>query len=227
MTRSGKSTTLSNTLLATLLLALAPLAHADDDACRMALGRGWAPATENYGLAVEKLFAGATPATFHVTVLPATAVEWGVLLIPGATPDSDWTLRYAQADERVRAWQGGQLQLRTSEAPETQDAPIPARVASRVVEQWRAVLASAAPEGSSAPFSEKDAWTFQAGDLRVSGLQPGCELGELMRDQLDLLIEASDEGPEKRERRWRALEESLDTMARLRESAYGQAVDAP
>ena len=207
------------------LLALAPAAHADE--CRMALGRGWAPATENYAVAVEKLFAGDTQASFHVTVLPATADEWGVLLIPGASDGDDWTLRYAQADERVRVWQGGQLLLRTSEPAQVQDAPIPARVAKRLIAEWRAVLASAAPEGSAAPFSEKDAWTFLAGDLRVGGLQPGCDLGERMRDQLDLLIEASDEGPEKRERRWRALEESLDRLAREREAAFGAATPSP
>jgi len=207
------------------LLVLAPAAHADD-ACRMALGRGWAPATENYGVAVEKLFAGDTPASFHVTVLPATGEEWGLLLIPG-TGGGDWTLRYARADERVRVWQDGKLQLRTSEAPDTQDVPIPAGVATRLLEEWRSVLASAAPEGSAAPFSEKDAWTFLAGDLRVSGLEPGCDLGERMRDQLDLLIEASDEGPAKRERRWRALEESLDRLAREREAAFGAAAPSP
>jgi hypothetical protein len=211
---------LSKAALCTLL-ALAPAAHAQDR-CQIALGRGWAPATENWGVAVEKLFAGDTPATLGVTVLPATGEEWGVLLIPGAE-GGDWTLRHAQAEERVRAWADGQLQLRTREAPETQDAPIPAAVATRLLAEWRALLAAAAPEGSAAPFSERDAWTFLAGDLRVSGLEPGCELGEMLRDQLDLLIEASDEGPEKRERRWRALDESLDRMARLREATYGAA----
>jgi hypothetical protein len=206
------------------LLALAPIAHADDE-CRMALGRGWPPATENHGVAVETLFAGATPATLRVTVLPATGEERGVLLMPGAD-GADWTLRHAQAEERVRVWQDGKLQLRTSEAPEVNDVPIPARVATRLQQEWHALLASAAPEGSAAPFSEGDTWTFLAGDLRVSGLEPGCDLGELLRDQVDLLIEASDEGPEKRERRWRALEQSLDRLARMREAAFG-ATQAP
>jgi hypothetical protein len=34
----------------------------------------------------------------------------------------------------------------------------------------------------------------------------------LLREQIDLLIEASDEGDEKREKRWRQLGESLDRM---------------
>ena len=33
-----------------------------------------------------------------------------------------------------------------------------------------------------------------------------------MREQIDLLIEATDEGEEKREKRWRQLGESLDRM---------------
>jgi hypothetical protein len=48
--------------------------------------------------------------------------------------------------------------------------------------------------------------------LRVSGLKPTCEAGALLREQIDLLIEASDEGDEKREKRWRQLGESLDRM---------------
>jgi hypothetical protein len=70
----------------------------------------------------------------------------------------------------------------------------------------------AAPQGVVAPFSEGDTWLFVAGDLRVSGLRPDCELGALLRDQVDLLIEASDEGDEKREKRWRQIGESLDRM---------------
>ena len=89
---------------------------------------------------------------------------------------------------------------------------MPAAVASRLVADWRRALAVAAPEGSTAPFSENDSWLFVAGDLRVSGLRPECELGEQLREQIDLLIEASDEGEEKREKRWRQLGESLDRM---------------
>jgi hypothetical protein len=89
---------------------------------------------------------------------------------------------------------------------------MPANVATRLVDDWRRALAIAAPKGSTAPFSEDDSWLFVAGNLRVSGLKPACELGEQLRQQIDLLIEASDEGPEKREKRWRQLGESLDRM---------------
>lgn len=192
-------------------LAFAPLAHADDDTCRLALGRGWPPATENYGSAVEKLFAGEQQPAWSFTLLPKMGAESGVLLI--ADPDGgDWTLRRAVADQRVHYWNAAKLELRTQQTPEIDEASIPADVATRFIEDWRRALSSAAPDGSTAPFSEGDTWLFVAGDLRVSGLEPDCELGELMREQIDLLVEASDEGDEKREKRWRQLGESLDRM---------------
>ena len=191
-------------------LLVAPAAHAADT-CHIALGRGWPPATENYGTAVEKLFAvGSTPA-LSFTLLPKTGAESGLLLI--ADPKGgDWNLRYSVAGERVHYWGGSQLEFRTAQTPDIQEVPMPAAVASRLVEDWRRALAVAAPEGSTAPFSENDSWLFVAGDLRVSGLRPECELGEQLREQIDLLIEASDEGEEKREKRWRQLGESLDRM---------------
>jgi hypothetical protein len=196
-------------LIAALLLA--PVARADDGQCRLALGRGWPPATENYGRAVEKLFAGAAQPALSFTLLPKAGAESGVLLIPGAD-GGDWTLRHAVADQRVHFWGPTQLELRTAQTPATDDAAMPAAVATRLVDEWRQALSLAAPEGSAAPFSEGDAWLFVAGDLRVSGLKPNCELGELLRDQIDLLVEASDEGDEKRQKRWRQLGESLDRM---------------
>ena len=196
-------------LVAALLLA--PTAHADDEQCRLALGRGWPPATENYGKAVEQLFAGDAQPTLSFTLLPKTGVESGLLLI--ADPrGGDWTLRRAVADERVHYWSASRLELRTAQTPGKDDALIPAAVATRLVEEWRHALSIAAPEGSTAPFSEEDTWLFVAGDLRVSGLKPTCELGELLREQIDLLVEASDEGDEKRQKRWRQLGESLDRM---------------
>jgi hypothetical protein len=196
-------------LLAALLLA--PLARADDGQCKLALGRGWPPATENYGTATEKLFAGETRPALSVTLLPKLGVESGVLLV--ADPNGgDWLLRRAVADERVHAWEGDKLVLRTARAPEFTEAPIPAATATRLVADWRRALALAAPKGVMAPFSEGDTWLFVAGDLRVSGLRPDCELGALLRDQIDLLIEASDEGDAKREKRWRQIGESLDRM---------------
>jgi len=195
-------------LVAALLLS--PLAYADD-ACKLALGRGWPPATENYGSAVERLFAVGSQPGWSFTLLPKVGAESGVLLIPGAK-GGDWTLRRAVADERVHFWSATKLELRTNQEPELDEVLIPAAVATRFVEDWRRALSAVAPEGSAAPFSEKDTWLFVAGDLRVSGLEPSCELGELMREQIELLIEASDEGDEKREKRWRQLGESLDRM---------------
>ncbi|GAB3369328.1 hypothetical protein GCM10027431_16090 [Lysobacter rhizosphaerae] len=199
------------TVLLLTALLLAPLAHADDAQCKLALGRGWPPATENYGTATEKMFAGETQPTLSFTLLPKLGVESGVLLV--ADPNGgDWLLRRAVADERVHAWEGDRLVLRTTRAPEFTEAPIPAAIATRLVADWRRALSLAVPEGVTAPFSEGDTWLFVAGDLRVSGLRPDCELGALLRDQIDLLIEASDEGDGKREKRWRQIGESLDRM---------------
>ena len=195
-------------LVAALLLA--PIARADDE-CKLSLGRGWPPATENYGSAVERLFAVGSQPAWSFTLLPKTGVESGLLLIP-AVEGRDWTLRRAVADERVHYWSATKLELRTNQEPELSDVPIPAAVAIRFAESWDRALSMVAPEGSAAPFSEKDTWLFFVGDRRVSGLEPTCELGALMRDQIDLLIEASDEGDEKREKRWRQLGESLDRM---------------
>lgn len=209
-----------STALLVAALAFAPLAHADDETCTLALGRGWPPATENYGSAVERLFAGEQNPAWSFTLLPKIGAESGLLLIPGTAADSDWTLRRAVADERVHYWSATKLELRTQQTPGIDEVPMPAAVATRFVRAWRNALSAAAPEGSAAPFSEDDTWVFVAGDpesgagqvLRVSGLRPECELGALLRDQIDLLIEASDEGEEKREKRWRQLGESLDRM---------------
>lgn len=192
-------------------LLLAPQAQAGGEQCRLAVGRGWPPATENYGTAVEKLFAGDNATALSFTLLPRTGRESGLLLVP-SNNGGDWMLRYAEADERVHYWGPTQLELRTQQTPEFHDVPIPARVATRLVQYWRRALAVAAPEGSTAPFDEADAWLFVAGDLRVSGLRPECELGAQLRDQIDLLTKATGEGPEKRERRWRQLGEMLDDM---------------
>lgn len=193
-----------------MALLLAPTAQADDE-CKLALGRGWPPATENYGAAVEQLFAGGAQPGWSFTLLPTAGAESGVLLIPGSE-GGDWTLRRAVADERVHFWGPTRLELRTAQTPELNEAPIPAAVAARLVADWRRALSAAAPEGSTAPFGDQDAWVFAIGDLRVSGLKPQCELGALLRDQIDLLVEASDEGDEKRAKRWRQLGESLDRM---------------
>lgn len=189
-------------------LVLAPLAQAQQ-ACP--LGRGWPPATENYGTVVENLLGSNAPAAWRVTRLPVNGKESGLILFPGVN-GGDWKLRYAKVAERVHAWGPVQLELRTSKAPELREVPMPADVATRLLEGWRGVLDKAAPAGSEAPFGGDDTWLFVAGDLRVSGLTPKCALGELMIEQLDLLVEATDEGPEKRQKRWRQVEQLLDRM---------------
>lgn len=198
-------------LLATM--SAAPLAHAEEEACTVGLGRGWPPATENYGTAVEQMIAGPTRAPLSFTLLPAgISVERGLALLPGATETDDWTLRYVEADKRVRVWVGDHLELRTQQTPEVNEVPMPAAVATRLLTEWMHALAVAAPSGTPAPYSEKDTWVFVAGDLRASGLEPECELGKQLRDQIDLLVEASDEGAEKRLKRWHQLGEQLDRM---------------
>lgn len=214
MTRAASFAAL---LLATTLSSAA--ARADEAGCRIGLGRGWPPATENYGSAVEALFAGPSAPALRFTLLPKAGAESGVLLIPGAD-GGDWTLRYAEAAERVHHWTASRLELRTGQAPDFSEAPMPAAIATRLVAEWRHALAAAAPDGSAAPYSEADTWLFVVGAaaapadpvLRVSGLRPGCELGALLREQIELLIEASDEGEDKRRKRWRQLGESLDRM---------------
>ena len=204
-------------LLATVFAA--PLAHADEEACKVGLGRGWPPATENYGSAVEQMVAGPVRAPLSFTLLPAgVSVERGLALLPGATETADWTLRYVEADRRVRVWVADHLELRTDQTPDVNEVPMPAAVATRLLAEWMHALAAAAPSGTPAPFSERDTWVFVAGDLRASGLEPVCKLGEQLRDQIDLLVEASDEGEEKRQKRWRQLGEKLD---RMRETVDG------
>ena len=205
-------------LLATVFAA--PLARADEEACKVGLGRGWPPATENYGTAVEQMVAGPVRAPLSFTLLPAgMAAESGLALLPGATETADWKLRYVEADKRVRVWVVDHLELRTEQTPEIHEVSMPATVATRLLTEWMHALAVAAPSGTPAPFGEEDTWVFVAGDLRASGLQPDCELGEQLRDQIDLLIEASDEDAEKRQKRWRQLGEQLDRMR--------QTVDGP
>jgi len=203
-------------LLAGALL-FAPMVHAQD-ACRLELGRGWPPATENYGSAVEKLFAGDAAPALRLTRLPPAGQESGLLLIPGSA-GSDWTLRRVRADKRVHYWSDSRLELRVEQQPDIAEAPIPAALAQRLVAEWRDALGRAVPADQPAQFSEEETWLFAIGDLRVSGKQPGCEIGGHLLEQIDLLAEASDEGLQKRERRWRQLERSLDELRQSVERA--------
>lgn len=207
-------------LAAAVLMAQAwamPSARADDGACRLALGRGWPPATENYGTAVEQLFfAGARPA-LSLTRLPAQRVESGVQLIAGEG-EGDWTLRYTVADERVDVWSGGRRELRVGQQPEVVQVPMPATLARRVLADWQRVLGTQVPADRNAEFHDGEVLLFVVDDpaggepLRVSGLQPGCGPATALMEQLDLMIEATDDSDEKRFKRWRELEESLDQL---------------
>ena len=190
-------------------LLLSPLAHAADD-CQVALGRGWPPATENHGAAVERLLDGGLTPAVRLTRLPAFAKESGVLLIPGEG-QGDWTLRVAEVDDRVSRWSGGRLELRTDQSPDAEEVPMPAPLARRLFAAWQRTFTALVPADRTAAFHEGPS-SFVVGDLRVSGLEPDCGPGELVMAQVELLVEASDDGDERRARRWLELERSLDEL---------------
>ena len=123
--------------------------RAQDDECRLDLGRGWPPATENYGSAVEQSVRWRCPA--------------------GADPDPPADLRRRErlaADSRRRrgrldpALQPGrrarvQLEWRQPAvahrpAARRAEVPMPAALARRVVADWRAALAALVPEETAA-----------------------------------------------------------------------------
>lgn len=206
------------------LLLAAPLAHAADE-CRVSLGRGWPPATENHGSAVEQLLAAKAEPGLRLTYLPARGAESGLMLIPG---EGDWTLRHATASERVAAWSSSRrssaLELRVDQEVENEEAPMPAALAQRIVASWKRALSTLAPEGKPAEFHEQDQLIFVVDGLRVSGVRPDCGPGESIMEQVGLMTEAANESESKRERRWRALEESLDELdQRLAEAASAPA----
>ena len=167
---------LAAAVLAAQLVAV-PAARADDEVCKLDLGRGWPPATENYGSAVEQMFfAGARP-TLSLTRLPARGVESGVQLLAGEG-EGDWTLRYTEADERVDVWTGGRRELRVDQRPEVVEVPMPATLARRIVAGWQRVLASGVPADRSAEFHNGEVLLFVVDDaasgqaLRISGITP-------------------------------------------------------
>ena len=206
-------------------LAATSAAHAQD-ACALDLGRGWPPATENYGSAVEQLFfAGAKP-VLSLTRLPARSVESGVQLYAGEG-EGDWRLRFTEADERVEVWSGGKRELRVGQQPEIVEVPMPAALARRVVADWQRALSTQVPTDRAAQFHEGEVLLFVVGEtatgepLRVSGLQPGCGPAAELMEQVGLLIEATDDSDEKRFKRWRKLEESLDELEQSLTGATG------
>lgn len=200
-------------------------AHAQD-ACALDLGRGWPPATENYGSAVEQLFfAGAKP-VLSLTRLPARSVESGVQLYAGEG-EGDWRLRFTEADERVEVWSDGKRELRVGQQPDVVEVPMPAALARRVVTNWQRALSTQVPADRAAQFHDGEVLLFVVGEtatgepLRVSGLQPGCGPAAELMEQVGLMIEATDDSDEKRFKRWRELEESLDQLEQSLAGATG------
>jgi hypothetical protein len=216
---------LAAAVLAAQLVAM-PAARADDEVCKLDLGRGWPPATENYGTAVEQLFSAGAHPVLSVTRLPARSVESGLQLIAGQG-EGDWTLRYTQADERIQVWAGGRRELRVAQQPETVEVPMPAALARRVVAGWQRALNAQVPADRNAEFHDGDVLLFVVDDaasgqsLRVSGLQPGCGPAANLMEQVGLMIEATDASDEKRFKRWRELEQSLDQLEQSLAGATG------
>ncbi|MGH8083039.1 MAG: hypothetical protein ACREP7_20850 [Lysobacter sp.] len=216
MSRSSRTASASRRLAWIGLTAVlaAPYAQAASQ-CQFALGRGWPPATENHGSAVEQLLAAKAEPRATLTYLPTRGAESGLLLIPGSG-GSDWTVRHALPSERVAVWSSGRtsgsLQLRVDQEVENEEAPIPAALAQRVIASWKRALETMAPPDKAAEFQDKDQLLFVVDGLRVSGTRPDCGVGDTLMDQVSLLIEASNESASKRERRWRALGESLDEL---------------
>lgn len=206
-------------MLAAQALVVMP-AHADDEVCRIDLGRGWPPATENHGSAAETLFAGGLTPTLSLTRLPARSAESGLQLIAGEG-EGDWTLRYVEADERIQVWTGGRRELRVQQQPDVASVPMPAALARRVVTDWQRVLDGQVPKDRAAEFHDGEVLLFVVDGVRVSGLQPACGPIVQMMEQATLMIEATDDGDEKRIKRWRKLEESLDQLEQSLAGATG------
>lgn len=200
-----------------------PSARADDDeveVCRIDLGRGWPPATENYGSAVETLFAGGLTPKLSLTRLPARSAESALQLIAGEG-EGDWTLRYVEADERIQVWTGGRRELRTNQQPDVAAVPMPAALARRVVAHWQRVMDAQVPKDRVAEFHDDEVLLFVVDGARVSGLQPACGPISQMMEQVALMIEATDDGDERRIKRWRELGESLDQLEQSLAGATG------
>ncbi|HEY0505408.1 MAG TPA: hypothetical protein VGD42_18140 [Lysobacter sp.] len=215
---------LAAAVLAAQLVA-APIARADE-ACKVDLGRGWPPATENYGTAVEQLFFAGGKPVLSLTRLPARGVENGVQLFAGEG-EGDWRLRFTEADERVAVWSGGKREMRVGQQPDVVEVPMPAALARRVLADWTRALNTQVPADRNADFHEGEVLLFVVDDaaagqaLRVSGLQPGCGPIAEMMEQVGLMIEATDDSDEKRFKRWHELEESLDQLEQTLAGATG------
>ncbi|WP_454828551.1 hypothetical protein [Pseudoxanthomonas wuyuanensis] len=202
---------------AAALLAIAVLVSSGAQArqCQVDLGRGWPPATDNYGNAVEGLFHQQAQPALSLVWLPSRGKETGLSLLPGAD-GAAWTLRHSQADERVYHWNNGGsrggVELRIGQPARQDEAPIPAELAQRLVALWRQSLEQAVPAGVGASVQEGNVLSFVVGGDRFSGAIPGCGPTERMLEQAALMIEATTEKESKRERRWIKLEASLEDL---------------
>ncbi|MFD0740163.1 hypothetical protein ACFQZQ_12840 [Lysobacter koreensis] len=206
-------------MLALCAILLAPPLARADEGCRLELGRGWPPGTENHGSAVEQLLSRHADApVLTLTLLPLRGAESGLVLIPGEG-EGDWAVRHAKAEHRVSDWSnsrdGARRELRTEQEPLIDQAAIPAGIARRVVALWQRTLTALVPADRAAPFHDDNVWLFALRDpasgevLRVSGLAPGCGPAELLMAQRERIIDTIDDDPEDRHRGWAKLEASL------------------
>jgi len=201
-------------LLLSMALLATPVVHAAE--CELQLGHGWPPATENHGSAVEALLAGGASPALSLTWLPKRGVESGLMLLPSAN-GGDWTLRHARPPDRVdeRDRSGGSLRrvLRVDQQPEVLEVPIPAALATRLLEGWQRVLQAGVPAAREARFHDDDLLTLVIGGERVSGLEPDCGAAELMMEQADELVDLADEeDADDRLEGWQDLQRSLDEL---------------
>lgn len=197
------------------VLAAAPLAHASSE-CRLDLGHGWPPATQNHGSAVEQLFAdGAVPALSLVR-LPVRGKESGVMLMRPVRGNTAWALRSVTARERVDSVstiRGGiSRSLKTDQSPKVSEVPMPAALAERLLDTWQRTLRATVPATSEAVFHDGELLLFTVGEQRVTGLEPTCGPARMLVRQSSLLIEASDTKEKNRAKRWRELMQSLDKL---------------
>ncbi len=194
-----------------LTAALWASASALAQECPVKLGRGWPPATANYGAAVERLFNGDVPPALSMTWLPGNGKETGLLLLKGAE-GVPWTVRYSEADKRVHRWVRNSLVLQIEQIPEQATMPIPPALGQRLLEVWGDALRRLVPETTPAAYYEGDVLTAVVDGVRFSGPLPDCGPAGLLLQQAQQLIEASEEKEPQRERRLRELDASLQAL---------------
>ena len=163
---------------------VAPLAHADERSlphrARAAAGRRPPRTTAPPSRSCSR---AASRRRSSLTLLPERGAESASAADRRRQASGDWTLRYVEADERVQRVDG---RPNWSYAPTSSrtcnEVPMPAagrhasarRLAARAGCRRR-------PQARTAPFQrERQLVLFVAGDLRVSGLQPACELSDQM-----------------------------------------------